>query len=50
MNLTDVEATKVEKRQVFDLPEVALEVTEYQAEMKWCPVWRQAAHAEFLVE
>jgi transposase len=36
-----------EKRQLFDLPAMAIEVTEYQAEMKQCPACHQPAKAAF---
>lgn len=36
-NLSDGTVVDVEKRQVFDLPQVEVEVTEYQVESKLCP-------------
>ena len=36
-----------EKRQLFDLPPIEIEVTEYQAEIKQCPQCQQPAKAAF---
>jgi len=35
--LEGVEATQLEKRQVFDIPAIHIEVTEHQAQIKVCP-------------
>jgi transposase len=46
-NLSGVEVDRIEKRQEFDLPEVRLVVTEFQSEVKTCPVCGQANVAAF---
>jgi len=46
-DLSSVASTRLEKRQVFDIPPLKLDVTEHQAEIKTCPCCAQETRAEF---
>jgi transposase len=49
-DLQAVEACELERRQVFDVPPVRIEVIEHQAEIKVCPLCGERIKAQFPVD
>ena len=46
-NLKDVKVEEVKTRQVFDIPEIKINVTEYQAHLKTCPHCNKKSISKF---
>jgi transposase len=46
-DLQAIEACELERRQVFDVPPVGIQVTEHQAEIKVCPLCGERVKAKF---
>lgn len=46
-SLDQVDSESMEKRQIFDIPPVKMEVTEYQADIKRCPQCGKRTKADF---